>query len=120
MSPTAGLLVRLAGAFDLTLAGLLLRAEGEGGRLSRAAGQPVWRDPATGYLRRRCSAGPTIRWSSPGSSCLAAGAWRFRPRRTRISARRSGCWPAAGHRGGRRAACAGSRRLPRRSGRRAR
>ncbi len=51
MSPTAVLLVRLAGAFDLTLAGLLLRAEGEGGRLSRAAGQPVWRDPETGYLR---------------------------------------------------------------------
>lgn len=51
-SPTAVTLVRLAGAFDLTLAGLLVRAEG-GGRLSRAADQPVWRDPATGYLRRQ-------------------------------------------------------------------
>ena len=40
MSPTAVLLVKLAGAFDLTLAGLLLRAEGEGGRRSRAGGQP--------------------------------------------------------------------------------
>jgi len=53
MSPTAVLLVRLAAAFDLTLAGLLLRAEGEGGRLSPAAGQPIWRDPDTGYLRKQ-------------------------------------------------------------------
>ena len=34
-------------------AGLMLRAEGQGGRLSRAADQPVWRDPETGYLRRQ-------------------------------------------------------------------
>jgi len=53
MSPTAVILVRLAGAFDLTLAGLLLRAEGERDRLSRAAEQPLWRDPDTGYLRRQ-------------------------------------------------------------------
>lgn len=53
VSPTAIVLVRLAGAFDLTLAGLLLRAEGEGQRLSRAAEQPVWRDPETGYVRRQ-------------------------------------------------------------------
>lgn len=51
MSPTAVLLVRLAGAFDLTLAGLLLRAEDGGGRLMRAAEQPQWRDPDTGYRR---------------------------------------------------------------------
>ena len=53
VSPTAVILVRLAGAFDLTLAGLLLRAEGEGERLSRAVEQPVWRDPETGYLRKQ-------------------------------------------------------------------
>lgn len=58
MSPTAVTLVRLAGAFDLTLAGLLLRAEGEGRRLSRAAEQPVWRDPETGYRRRQVFARP--------------------------------------------------------------
>src|ERR1700722_8617514 len=52
VSPTAVLLVRLAGAFDLTLAGLLLRAEGQG-RLTRASEQPVWRDPKTGYLRKQ-------------------------------------------------------------------
>jgi transcriptional regulator with XRE-family HTH domain len=53
MSPTATLLVRLAGAFDLTLAGLLLRAEGGADRVSRAADQPVWRDPDSGYVRRQ-------------------------------------------------------------------
>lgn len=53
MSPTAVTLVRLAGAFDLTLAGLLVRAESEAGGLQRAADQPVWRDPATGYVRQQ-------------------------------------------------------------------
>jgi transcriptional regulator with XRE-family HTH domain len=53
VSPTAVVLVRLAGAFDLTLAGLMLRAESSGARLARAADQPVWRDPATGYLRKQ-------------------------------------------------------------------
>jgi transcriptional regulator with XRE-family HTH domain len=58
MSPTAVLLVRLAAAFDLTLAGLLLRAEGERDRLSRAADQPLWRDPDTGYLRKQIFSRP--------------------------------------------------------------
>ncbi len=53
VSPTAVILVRLAAAFDLTLAGLMLRAEGRGDRLTRAAEQPVWRDPETGYLRKQ-------------------------------------------------------------------
>src|SRR6202034_1002568 len=53
VSPTAVILVRLAAAFDLTLAGLLLRAEGAADRGSRAAEQPIWRDPGTGYLRRQ-------------------------------------------------------------------
>src|SRR5476651_1004251 len=52
-SPTAVVLVRLAAAFDLTFAGLLLRAEGPGERLSRAVDQPVWRDPETGYSRKQ-------------------------------------------------------------------
>lgn len=53
VSPTAGVLVRLATAFGLTLAGLLLRAEGEAGRFLRFEDQPLWRDPETGYLRRQ-------------------------------------------------------------------
>jgi transcriptional regulator with XRE-family HTH domain len=52
-SPTAALLVRLAGAFDLTLGGLIARAEGDAQRLVRTAEQSVWRDPASGYLRRQ-------------------------------------------------------------------
>jgi len=52
-SPTAAVLVRLAGAFDLTLAGLIARAEGDADRLVRFADQPVWQDPASGYRRRQ-------------------------------------------------------------------
>ena len=58
MSPTAVLLVRLAGAFDLTLAGLLARAEGTEDRMVRKEQQPVWQDPATGYVRRQVFSRP--------------------------------------------------------------
>jgi transcriptional regulator with XRE-family HTH domain len=57
-SPTASLLVRLASAFNLTLARLLVRVEEQGGRLSRAADQPRWTDPASGYTRRQVLAIP--------------------------------------------------------------
>ena len=58
VSPTAVVLVRLASAFDLTLAGLMLRTEGQGERVSRAADQPVWRDPETGYVRKQVFSRP--------------------------------------------------------------
>jgi transcriptional regulator with XRE-family HTH domain len=58
VSPSAGLLVRLATAFDLTLARLLLRAE-ETGRIFRAEAQPIWRDPKTGYVRRQIFSSPS-------------------------------------------------------------
>jgi transcriptional regulator with XRE-family HTH domain len=58
VSPTAVVLVRLASAFELTLAGLMLRAESHGGRLSRASEQPVWRDPETGYVRKQVFSRP--------------------------------------------------------------
>ena len=58
VSPTAVVLVRLASAFDLTLAGLMLRAESQGELLSRAADQPVWRDPETGYIRKQVFSRP--------------------------------------------------------------
>jgi transcriptional regulator with XRE-family HTH domain len=51
-SPTAALLARLSGAFGVTLSALLAVAEGGEHRLSRAAEQPLWTDPGTGYLRR--------------------------------------------------------------------
>jgi transcriptional regulator with XRE-family HTH domain len=53
MSPTAALLVRIASAFELTLAGLLVRAEASGSRVSRVADQTVWTDPETGYRRQQ-------------------------------------------------------------------
>lgn len=52
-SPTAVILVRIATALELTLAGLMVRAEGDIGRVSRAGDQPQWRDPDTGYVRRQ-------------------------------------------------------------------
>jgi len=54
-SPTATLLGRLSGAFGLTLSTLLARAEHASGRLLRAADQPRWQDPETGYVRRQVS-----------------------------------------------------------------
>lgn len=53
MSPTASVLVRLANAFDLTLAGLLIRAEQSTGPVQRAAEQSLWEDPESGYVRRQ-------------------------------------------------------------------
>lgn len=53
MSPTASTLVRLAGAFGLTLAGLLLRAEQDSSNFSPVAEQPRWRDPESGYTRQQ-------------------------------------------------------------------
>ncbi|TPQ41588.1 helix-turn-helix domain-containing protein [Cupriavidus pinatubonensis] len=54
-SPTATVLGKLSGAFGLPLSMLLARAEQAGERLSRAADQPVWTDPETGYTRRAVS-----------------------------------------------------------------
>ncbi len=54
-SPTAILLGRLSGAFGLTLSSLLARAEAPGEYLRRAADQPLWRDPETGFTRRAVS-----------------------------------------------------------------
>lgn len=55
-SPTAGLLVKLCNGLEVTLSALLggesKRAEGP---LARRADQAVWRDPASGYLRRAVS-----------------------------------------------------------------
>jgi transcriptional regulator with XRE-family HTH domain len=57
VSPTAAILARLAAAFEMTLAALLLKAEGIP-RLSRAAVQKTWRDPATGYVRKQVFSRP--------------------------------------------------------------
>ncbi|MFI5730371.1 helix-turn-helix domain-containing protein [Kribbella sp. NPDC051587] len=53
--PTAILLGRLSGALGMTLSELVARAENTGDLLRRAADQPVWTDPVTGYQRRALS-----------------------------------------------------------------
>ncbi|HKN52223.1 MAG TPA: XRE family transcriptional regulator [Amycolatopsis sp.] len=55
VQPTAALLAKLSAAFGMTLSELIARAEGDDRRLARAAEQPVWTDPATGYRRRAIS-----------------------------------------------------------------
>ena len=52
-SPTTTVLVRIAIAFGITLAELLSEPAAMDARLVRAADQPVWTDPATGYRRRQ-------------------------------------------------------------------
>lgn len=58
-SPTAVVLDRLAAALGVTLASLFEADEGarqaEPSPLARVAGQPVWTDPASGYVRRNVS-----------------------------------------------------------------
>ncbi len=55
-SPTAALLGRLSGAFGLTMSQLFARPEVQpGSLLTRAADQPLWRDPDTGFTRRSLS-----------------------------------------------------------------
>ena len=58
-SPTAALLGRLSGAYGLTLSALLAEGETPPRRPVRAADQGVWRDPATGYIRRQVAASTT-------------------------------------------------------------
>jgi transcriptional regulator with XRE-family HTH domain len=53
--PTAALLGRLSAALGLTLSELVARAEQSDRRLARAAEQPTWTDPETGYRRRALS-----------------------------------------------------------------
>src|ERR1700742_595622 len=52
-SPTAALLGRLAAAFGLTLSALLAETEIPVRGPVRGADQTLWRDPATGYIRRQ-------------------------------------------------------------------
>jgi transcriptional regulator with XRE-family HTH domain len=55
--PTAALLWRLSAALGVTLSELIARAErdAQDDRVSRAADQPVWTDPDSGYVRRAVS-----------------------------------------------------------------
>ncbi|WP_344424855.1 XRE family transcriptional regulator [Amycolatopsis minnesotensis] len=53
--PTAALLGRLSAALGMTLSELVARAEADEPRLVRAADQPTWTDPVSGYRRRAVS-----------------------------------------------------------------
>ncbi|MCZ7911529.1 XRE family transcriptional regulator [Agrobacterium leguminum] len=54
-SPTAMLLARLSGAFEISMSTLMVRAEMQEGMLLRKGQQPVWVDPVTGYVRTHVS-----------------------------------------------------------------
>ena len=56
-SPTAVLLARLSGSFDMSISQLLALTEVQSGTLVRYENQPVWQDPESGYLRRHVSPG---------------------------------------------------------------
>ncbi|MFE1836237.1 helix-turn-helix domain-containing protein [Streptomyces sviceus] len=57
ISPTASLLNRLCGVYERTMSQLLSEIEAEAGPapLVRSAGQPVWEDRASGFVRRSVS-----------------------------------------------------------------
>src|SRR5687768_2209487 len=59
-NPTAVVLEKLAGGFDITLAALFERPGVSADPVSRRADQAVWRDPASGYVRRNVSPGGQV------------------------------------------------------------
>jgi transcriptional regulator with XRE-family HTH domain len=54
-SPTASLLNKICGGLGITLSVLFAATETSAEPLARRERQPVWRDPATGYVRRNVS-----------------------------------------------------------------
>jgi transcriptional regulator with XRE-family HTH domain len=81
VSPTAAILGRLAAAFEMTLAALLLKAEGIP-RLSRASVQKSWRDPATGYVRKQVFSRPDhplelVEVELPAGQKVSFPAWSY-------------------------------------------
>lgn len=54
-SPTAQLLGKICGGLDVTLSVLFAEQSAPANPLSRRTGQQIWRDPASGYLRRNLS-----------------------------------------------------------------
>jgi len=51
-SPTAQFLGKVCAGLGITISALFAEAEAARGPIRRRSDQPVWRDPATGYLRR--------------------------------------------------------------------
>src|SRR5690348_13545763 len=81
VSPTSATRGRVAAAFEMTLAALLLKAEGIP-RLSRAAVQKSWRDPATGYVRKQVFSRPDhplelVEVELPAGQKVSFPAWSY-------------------------------------------
>lgn len=84
VSPTAATLGRLAAGLGVSLASLFSDGKAAGEPLTRAASQPVWTDPATGYVRRNVSpsgAGVEIVdvLFPPGERVVFDNPWSARP-----------------------------------------
>lgn len=90
-SPTAALLGRLCTAYGRAMSRLIAEAEAEPAALLRAADQPVWTDPDTGFRRRGVSppaagfdgelvqgdlpAGATIAYDAPSEHGMEQHLW---------------------------------------------
>lgn len=59
-SPTAVVLEKLAAGLGTTLAALFEPPGGQASPVMRRTDQPVWRDPASGYVRRNVSPGSAL------------------------------------------------------------
>lgn len=76
VSATATVLCKLASAFGLTASRLLHQVETEAAPIVRWADQPIWEDPATGFVRRAVSppahnlAGEVIEGALPAGAII--------------------------------------------------
>lgn len=89
-SATAALLGRLAAGLGVPLAALLVDDETQPGPLRRLAEQPVWRDPAQGYLRRQvaphdpATGVELVEVLLPRGAAVAYPPWQGRPYAQRL------------------------------------
>ncbi len=74
ISPTAALLNRLCAVYGRTMSQLLAEVEAEPVTVVRAAGQPMWEDRASGFVRRSVSPPHTGLRGELVEGRLAAGA----------------------------------------------
>lgn len=72
-SPTAQLMNKVCGGLGITLSTLLAETAAPASPLARREAQPIWRDPATRYLRRNVS---------PAGSAIDIIEVEFPPRRS--------------------------------------
>jgi len=87
-SPTATLLARLSGAFDMSMSQLIALAEVRPGTLVRYENQVVWQDPESHYIRRHVSPDPIpvdlVSIALPARTAVPMPAISYRSRRQLI------------------------------------